>query len=519
MEQTKPIFAKNTAFVSYRDFGAVGDGITNDIKAIAAAHEYANAHGLPVKAEEGAVYYISDADEGAVIQTDTDWTGASFVIDDTEIGIDKRDIQIFTVTSRKKPYCLTDGSLTGISHTADNLGITLPQDSVVILTDASKKRYRRFGQLQNPGSDSCDILVAAKDGTIDTHTPLNWDYEQFTSVQILPMDDSILTIRGGTFTTIANTQTPSYHYYDRGIRIARSRVLLEDLAHDVVEEGDVGNPYHGFLAIHSCADVLIRNVILTPHKTYMCQLSNGLSPMGSYDIDICLAANLTLQNVTSSRDITDESYSGMMGGNFHKNLILDGCRLNHVDAHQGCYHLTIKNSTIGKSCISVIGKGQLLVENCTVIAPIFFYLKIDYGSVWDGDILVRNCKWIPMDHGWIGTYELLCGRSNCRHDFGYPCGLPKTVTIEGLVIDDTEHRSDYDGICLFSDFDNAWIDDAYENQMQNGGFPFGTDAAVTISGFHSESGMMWKLSPNMYMFRKVKINHADDMIPRDVPTE
>ena len=38
---------KNAVF--YKDFGAVGDGVTDDFHAIKAAHDYANEHKLPVK--------------------------------------------------------------------------------------------------------------------------------------------------------------------------------------------------------------------------------------------------------------------------------------------------------------------------------------------------------------------------------------------------------------------------------------------------------------------------------------
>ena len=45
-------------FVSYEDFGAVGDGIHDDLPAIVEAHRYANEQGLPVRARDGAIYYI-----------------------------------------------------------------------------------------------------------------------------------------------------------------------------------------------------------------------------------------------------------------------------------------------------------------------------------------------------------------------------------------------------------------------------------------------------------------------------
>ncbi len=47
-------------FVQYGDFGASGDGKTDDIDAIAAAHAFANQQDLPVKADEEATYHIGE---------------------------------------------------------------------------------------------------------------------------------------------------------------------------------------------------------------------------------------------------------------------------------------------------------------------------------------------------------------------------------------------------------------------------------------------------------------------------
>ena len=45
-----------TDFVTYEDFGAIGDGKTDDFEAIIKTHEYANANGLRVFANETATY-------------------------------------------------------------------------------------------------------------------------------------------------------------------------------------------------------------------------------------------------------------------------------------------------------------------------------------------------------------------------------------------------------------------------------------------------------------------------------
>ena len=88
--------------VRYSEFGAKGNGKTDDIDAIAAAHAFANQHGLFVKADEGATYYIGGKERTAFIQTDTDFGTATFIIDDTEV--QNRNAPIFEVSTSLLPY-------------------------------------------------------------------------------------------------------------------------------------------------------------------------------------------------------------------------------------------------------------------------------------------------------------------------------------------------------------------------------------------------------------------------------
>lgn len=66
-------------YVSYEDFGAVGDGVTDDFRAIRDAHAYANEKGLPVLGTPGKNYLIFDTSLGTdsilsvEIRTDVDW--------------------------------------------------------------------------------------------------------------------------------------------------------------------------------------------------------------------------------------------------------------------------------------------------------------------------------------------------------------------------------------------------------------------------------------------------------------
>jgi hypothetical protein len=88
---------KANGFISYSDFGAEGDGKTDDTDAIAATHAFANQLGLPVKADDGATYYIGGKNRTAVIRTNTDFGNAAFIINDTAVR--NRNAHVFLVSS------------------------------------------------------------------------------------------------------------------------------------------------------------------------------------------------------------------------------------------------------------------------------------------------------------------------------------------------------------------------------------------------------------------------------------
>ena len=84
MEQNKTI--------CYEEFGAVGDGRTDDFDAISKAHAYANENGLDVVSDGSKTYYIGNtaidektAKPTIIIKTNVDWGTSNFIIDDSDI--------------------------------------------------------------------------------------------------------------------------------------------------------------------------------------------------------------------------------------------------------------------------------------------------------------------------------------------------------------------------------------------------------------------------------------------------
>ncbi|HLN74672.1 MAG TPA: hypothetical protein VK205_15380, partial [Prolixibacteraceae bacterium] len=483
---------KAGGWVRYSDFGAKGDGKTDDIDVIAATHAYANQQGLKVKADNGATYYIGGKSRTAVIQTDTDFGTASFIIDDSSVS--KRNAAIFLVSSTLQPF--QPEGITTLQRNQEKLDVSLPATCLVTVTNSGVRRYIRFGPNQNNGSAQTDIFILDKNGHVDSNAPIIWDFEKITDITALPIDETPLTITGGHFTTIANSAESKYNYYNRGIKIMRSHVVVSGLEHRVTGEGEHGAPYGGFITISDCAWVTVRDAILTGHKTYSTIGSAGVSvTMGTYDISLNRALNVSFVNCRQTNDINDNRYWGIMGSNYCKNLVLDHCVFSRFDAHMGVANATIRNSTLGHQGINAIGSGTFTVENSTINGWNLINLRSDYGSTWQGEFIIRNCVFVPAG-GKTTSASLIGGSNSGQHDFGYTCYMPERITIENLTIDDSKHPATYEGPALFANFNSQMNDDSYQQK-----FPYVRTREVILKNVTTSSGKALRISDNPYMFK------------------
>ncbi len=488
---------KAAGLVRYSDLGAKGDGITDDIDVIAATHAFANLQGLPVKADAGATYYIGGKERTVVIQTGTDFGTAAFIIDDTEVK--NRTAAIFTVSSDLKPFKLA--TISSIKRNQQKIDLPpLPGRCLISVTNSNVKQYIRFGLNQNNGSSQTDLFIVDKDGKVDMNAPIIWDFEQVTDITALPIDENLLKITGGSFTTIANKAESKSTYYNRGIAIRRSHVLVEGLKHYIEGEGDHGAPYGGFINIGNCAYVTVKNTILTGHKTYNTIGAAGKPvSMGTYDLSVNRAVNVSFLNCSQTNDIDDNKYWGILGSNFCKNLVYDHCTLSRFDAHQGVANATIRNSTLGHMGVNAIGSGLLTIENSTIRGRSLVNLRPDYGSTWQGELVVRNCTFVPAG-GKPFSASLISGSYSGQHDFGYTCYMPERITIENLQIDDSSYPDNYQGPAIFANFNPQMTDTAYQEK-----FPYVKTKEVILRNITTTSKKVLRISDNPFMFRDVRV--------------
>ena len=416
--------------VFYSDFGAVGDGVTEDFHALKAAHDYANEHNLPVYAEAGKTYYIGAAPiknrEVITIKTSSYWNGATFIFDDAKIPVEHKypkhivdgvevnsedyikagddetvcqrclkkiskdptgctnrgdgwhTLPVFSIASDNKIEDVTEqfaGSSLMIGDTCLKTAsgeVWKPGKTMLVKVECdSIRRYIRKGGNENNGSEQTEMLLVHPDGTIDKDTPVTWDYTKLTKVRAKCVDDEPITVGGGnddraTIITYAN-QGPNYYYmYARNIKVTRSNVLLDGINHKIEREG---------LAEGKCptgfTQTEFANNVTYKNMRFKRQKSHydasNKTVLGSYEI---LAGN---SNKISWINCDQWEFFAPNGsvrywGFFGSNY----CRNYYLD---GCFlesfdaHCGAYNVTIKNSTfehINCVGHGQIYVENLTV---------------------------------------------------------------------------------------------------------------------------------------------------------
>ena len=485
-------------YVDYESFGAKGDGSTDDIDAIAAAHLCANKLNLPVKTKGDARYYISGKNRKAEIRTNTDFGTSTFIIDDRFV--EKVNEHVFVVNSTLKAV-----KLKGISSLKRNQAIidaTFEGTTVISVTNNNVKRYIRFGPNQNNGTSQTDVFVVDKNGNIDKNTPIIWDFEEISDITALPIDETVLTIKGGKFETIANAENQKTNYYSRGISVKRSNVVIDGMLHTVTREGQFGAPYMGFIAISECAFVTVQNTSFTGRKTYRKIGSAGVGvSMGTYDLTSNRALNISVINCKQTNDINDPVYWGLFASNFCKNILFDNCHFSRFDAHMGVANATIRNSTLGHMGINAIGEGLLLIENTKVSSNRLINFRDDYGSTWNGEVIIRNSEFTPTGNK-LSSVNVIIGTNDGQHNFGYVCYMPERITIENLKINDANTSSNYKGPAILGNFNPKKSDAGYVEK-----FPYIVTKKLILKNITTQSGKPFRISDNEFMFKDMKITN------------
>lgn len=490
-----------TTPITYESFGAVGDGIADDLPAIRRAHEHANAHRLPVRSHPNATYHLGRRALTATIATDTDWNTSRFTVDDTNVEDPKTPL--FEVRSLLDPV---DLNIPSLQSGQTRLDLHPPRDCYMQVFNDQHLRFIRRGLNQGKGTPQRDAFILRTDGSVEG--PIEWDYQTVTRIEAHALDQP-LTITGGVFTTLANRDRADagYDAYARNIVIHRSNTTVVGLVHYVTGETDVGKPYNGFLAARSCANVTFRDCFATGHKIYWTIGSAGKDvAMGSYDYTANGVVNFRMVNCTQNL-ILDRTRWGVVASNFCKNIVLEDCTLSRMDTHMGVAGgYTIRRCRLGHMGLNAIGRGPLTIEDSRLFGPCLVSFRGDYGSTWQGDVTITNTRWTPAC-GEPRQPHVFGVSNDGMHDFGYPCSMPHHIHIDGLHIHDANHPDDYHGPYLLSDPDNV-NDGLGPIQPTNPRpHPYQPTQSITHKNVTTATGKPLRTTPNADLAQHVEVTH------------
>ena len=427
--------------VYYSQFGAVGDGNAEDYQAIYNAHVFANESGQKVMGDgPDAKYYIHAIAESIPVNTDVDFCGATFLVNDrgSEVYLHRGAIFKFAPSLPVKTYN-SEQIASKFGEVELHFGDTeIPwlvgeiEVTSFVYIKSNFKDYIRHGSNISSGQNKHDVFVIEPNGKLHEDTPVIYDFvagEQLLNnglkfevisspaiveINIYRADEKPLTMENGYFErntceVVAETGFENkYAAYERGISIQRCNVTIKNLHNKIVSEAYLPTtgygydddmklrqayPYHGFVRFSMCYNGKVIDCDLNAHTTYFEAKSTSANPvaMGSYDIVLNDTSNIYFEGITNGVPIGDTQYWGIMGSGNTKNTTFKSCSLNRFDAHEGLWNASLIDCEYGHS-INVIGGGKFYCENTTKeVGNTFIYLRGDYGSTFRGTVELVNC--------------------------------------------------------------------------------------------------------------------------------
>ena len=433
----------NVRDVYYRDFGAAGDGVTNDFEAIKEAHDYANTYGHTVIADKKATYYIGPTIESIIIKTSVNWFDATFILDDSDIYSSDLagTVSVFTVVSdydakafdEENEFIKSINNLGGLASDTKRIDLGLECPALLLIENSNHKNFIRCEEDESSNRYQKEIVIVDKDGFISAKTPIAIDYELITGITAYRIDDAPITISGGTFIRKVNSEICDGTYYERNILICRSNVSLEYIRYVVSEEASspyATNPYSAFLKIVNSSNVQISNCTVASHALSYPYNQNSATPLESYVFSVSTSNDILWYNCFQTDfykidGITPNTErSDIMHCDYSKNLTYRSCTLSVFSAGIGTYNISIFKSTL--TCVEAVGAGTLHIEDSYVYDDVLINLIEKYGSYWNGDIIIKNCFMNSISDVTV------IGGAWYNHYFGYSTRMPKNITIDSL---------------------------------------------------------------------------------------
>ncbi|HFV2036891.1 TPA: phage head-binding domain-containing protein [Escherichia coli] len=391
-DQYQKSLEKVKYWVTLKEFGAIGDGVTNDAPAIAKALNYAYSNNLDVRQSDGT--FLLDGDTyldiknlnvdltGCVLKPSATWTG--------QIAISQPDAPV-TYEAGSAPVngvnASTGNSRSIGSNYLDGLASNTDLDGCFIQLSTSQPMFI----YRDTAYTRVDFNRVYNRGNIEN--PLKYVLgTNATSIKALKIRKDVQTIKG---LTIDESLTTRY----RIIFINQAtRVRLINTS--FINRPTTQNFSDSRLEISESYDVIVDGLFAPS----VADSFTGTGDIYSYTLGLGNSMNVTIQNATAN----GEGW-GATGSNNCANIRFERCDLSRIDFHMPFQnYLKINDCNIGRSGVLVTGIGDLYVTNSTFNASPdmtgnIIATRADAGGYFDGDLYMENIKLTGLRNGIPGN--------------------------------------------------------------------------------------------------------------------
>ena len=402
----------------------------NDGIEIRKAHEYANAHGLPIKL--GGGHYVIKNYNFIPVKTSVDFGTSVFHMAEDNYSKYAHPFHVYSDYEWKQAESVSD-------FTIKKGQKTVPQwkkyaGHLLLITDNNRKVAYRNGNPET-GQTVRDLVYIGFGGEIIgemVHDYLTSD----NTVEVRKVDTIPITIKGGSFLWNGRmgmeSQVRDVESY--GFVIARDRVTIEGQTAGYEQNVLYNEVAHGggFYVPSKVYNFKLKDIEISSRKR--------VEDEYAYSISGSLVLNYTLENVNG---MSDSTYWSSMGTNEITNLVVENCNMRRIDVHYNAQNVRIFRSDL--QAISVVGGGELEVKTTSIRdekTNSFIGFRGDYGSTWDGNITIDDCKLIVQGLETNRVSLLVFWPPTA--DFGYPIvfGHKIKVTNFDFVFTEAGNQSD-----------------------------------------------------------------------------
>ena len=394
--------------VSIKDFGAVGDGVTDDTTAVIAAHTYANTVFAEVS-YAGCTQVALQANAQIPLQTSVDFAGCQLVIlggINTPPSFSTFN-NLYVVTDPACPLVTVTGSVLATNLTAGALFPTLG------LFDGHGYAFLECGfQIPNRAETGTTNYQQAfkvnRNGRVSS--PLSADISAFAgaiTVTYRKTSERRLVIKNVSLMEGAwNNQRVFY--------IQRCNVEVDNFT--MMFTGGTFDNIQNIIKIEHGSDITIRNFISTGRPV--------TTTAGSYNLDIFGGADIIVDNMNALTGW------GATGTNHINGVKFVNCVLNRLDAHGGGHNVFAENCDLHESgMVYGWGGGILSVKNCRLNRCNAIATRGDYGGQFFGDLVVADCETTNNNTATMLVVDLETNPLGAST----PVNAPRTITVSNVT--------------------------------------------------------------------------------------